>query len=185
MRDIVKIETERLVLRPLVVSDGARVARFTSDLDVSRMMTSIPHPYIRIAAEGWILIGRARAHLERDYTFGVELAGEGLIGCVGAHRRKGEAVEIGYWLGKPFWGQGFATEAVGAFVFEAQRLGPLEAGHFVDNPASGRVLEKAGFSYTGETVPTYSLARAKRAACRRLRHESSFARWQEEARACA
>ena len=74
------------------------------------------------------------------------------------------APETGYWIGRPFWGRGFATEALeGALVWAGKRWKrrALMAGHFADNPVSGRVLEKAGFLYTGETRPRFSLSRGE------------------------
>jgi RimJ/RimL family protein N-acetyltransferase len=71
--------------------------------------------------------------------------------------------EIGYWIARPYWGQGYATEAAGG-VLEVARLlghGRVSAGHFVDNPASGRVLRKLGFVPTGVTRPRMSCARGQ------------------------
>ncbi|MGE3251605.1 MAG: GNAT family N-acetyltransferase [Hyphomonadaceae bacterium] len=153
------IATERLLLRPLKLADAPRVARFTSDIDVARMVSMIPAPNPLVAAEGWILIDKARRPLKRDFVFAVERPGEGLIGVTGAHLRGTEEVEIGYWFGRPFWGQGFATEAARALASAARELGRVVAGHFIDNPASGRVLQKAGFDYTGIVEPRFSLAR--------------------------
>jgi RimJ/RimL family protein N-acetyltransferase len=153
------IETERLILRPLEFADAARIARFTSDPEVACMVGAIPLPHPRICVEGWILITKARKPLGADHVYGVELPGEGLIGCVGAHERKGGAIEVGYWFARSYWGHGYATEATRAIALAARELGPVGAGHFVDNPASGRVLEKAGFAYTGEIEQRFSIAR--------------------------
>jgi RimJ/RimL family protein N-acetyltransferase len=170
MRDVREIETQRLKLRRLRMSDAARIARFCGDPGVGRMLAMTPIPYLDAAAEGWIMINRARAPLGRDFVFAADLEGEGLIGVVGAHGRGEDGFEIGYWFGRPYWGRGFATEVLSAFVAEAAALGELRAGHFVDNPASGRVLAKAGFAYTGETAPLFSLARGESVACRRMRY---------------
>jgi RimJ/RimL family protein N-acetyltransferase len=171
MRDVIEIETKRLKLRGVRMSDAKRIARFCDDPKVGRMLAQTPLPYLEAAAEGWIMMMNARARLERDFVFAAELAGEGLIGVVGAHRRaESEDVEIGYWFGRPYWGAGFGSEAVGAFVTEARRLGPLAAGHFVDNPASGRVLEKVGFAYTGETKRMFSMGRGESVDCLRMRY---------------
>ena len=187
MRDIVTIETKRLKLRRLTLADGARVAALTSDFDVAKMTTRIPYPHFTAAAEGWILIGLARGAKSRDHVFGVELDGEGLIGCIGAHGRAGAEIEVGYWYGKPYWGRGFASEALAALMSEAVKFGPLISRHFADNPASGRVLEKAGFSYTGASERIFSLARGAAVAARPMRHEASFAAWesQQQEAACA
>jgi RimJ/RimL family protein N-acetyltransferase len=99
-----------------------------------------------------------------------EIAGEGVIGCVGAHAQKEGGFEIGYWFGRPYWGLGYGSEAVGAFVAEARRLGPLAAGHFVDNPASGRLLRKVGFEYTGEVKRMFSMGRGESVDAKRMRY---------------
>jgi RimJ/RimL family protein N-acetyltransferase len=174
MRDV--IETKRLKLRRMRMSDAPRVARFCDDPGVGRNLAMTPLPYLEAAAEGWIMITRARAPLGRDFVFAVDLAGEGLIGCIGAHKREGDAYEVGYWFGRPYWGQGFATETTRAFVAAASALGVLEAGHFIDNPASGRVLLKSGFAYTGETKPMFSLGRGESVACRRMRYAPNLER---------
>lgn len=168
MRDVIEIETERLTLRPLQLADAARLAAFTADPAVACMVTSIPHPQMPIAAEGFILIKLARAPLGREFVFAIDLPGQGLIGVIGLHRKGGEGVELGYWIGKPHWGLGYASEAAAALLDAAEGLGPIEASHFIDNPASGRVLEKAGFRYTGEVVERFSLARGQRAPVRRM-----------------
>jgi RimJ/RimL family protein N-acetyltransferase len=170
MRDVIEIETKRLKLRPVVMSDAPRIARFCDDPGVGRMLAMTPLPYLEAAAEGWIMTLNARAPLERDFVFAVDVPGEGLIGCVGAHRSEGGDVEIGYWFGRPYWGAGYGSEAVAAFVAQAKVLGPLNAGHFVDNPASGRVLKKAGFAYTGETKRMFSMGRGESVNCLRMRY---------------
>lgn len=169
MRDVIEIETIRLKLRRLRMSDAQRVATFCDDPGVGRNLAMTPLPYLPVAAEGWILINAARAARGTDFVYAVELPGEGLIGAIGAHARGHDGFEMGYWLGRPYWGQGFATEAATAFVSEAQKLGALEAGHFVDNPASGRVLSKVGFAYTGELKSMFSLGRGESVESRRMR----------------
>lgn len=169
MRDVIEIETKRLKLRPLRQSDASRVARFCGDPGVGRNLAMTPLPYLDVAAEGWIMIVNARAPQGNDFVFGVDLPGEGLIGVIGAHRKRSDAFELGYWFGRPYWGQGFATETLRGFMSQAHRLGALEAGHFVDNPASGRVLAKGGFAYTGETKEMFSLGRGETVACKCMR----------------
>ncbi len=161
------IRTERLLLRPLELSDAPRIAAFTRDWDVARMTAVIPFPQPLISVEGFLLIEQARRPLEKDHMFAVELEGEGLIGAVGAHVRgrdyQGSHVEIGYWFGRPYWGNGYATEAVAVIADYASNLGrgPVLARHHADNPASGRVLAKAGFTYSGERQLSFSLARGE------------------------
>ncbi len=169
MRDVIEIETKRLKLRHLRISDAARVARFCGDPAVATMILRAPLPYLEVAAEGWIMTLNARKPLGEDFVFAVDLAGEGLVGVIGAHRT-GDAFEVGYWYGQPYWGRGFASEALQGFLSQARALGALNAGHFVDNPASGRVLQKGGFAYTGETAELFSLARAVTVPCKRMRY---------------
>lgn len=169
MRDVLRLETDRLILRRLCLADAGRVSAFTSDPGVAHMTSSVPSPNPPIAAEGWIQILKSRAPLGEEHVFGIEARGEGLIGVIGAHRKKAGLFEIGYWLGRPFWGLGYASEAARAFTVEARSLGALEAAHFVDNPASGRVLEKAGFAYTGQVDDRFSLARGGRVLTRWMR----------------
>jgi len=194
MRD--EIKTKRLRLRQLRMSDATRVARFCGDPQVGRNLAMTPLPYLETAAEGWIMTLAARRPLRRDFVYGVDLAGEGLIGCIGAHQVSGvrrqlservaladtrhltsdTCYEVGYWFGRPYWGKGFATEALQALMRDAQALSALEAGHFVDNPASGRVLSKSGFAYTGETRPLFSMARGQCAPCKRMRFAPALER---------
>ncbi|MBL8530335.1 MAG: GNAT family N-acetyltransferase [Hyphomonadaceae bacterium] len=175
MRDVIEIQTQRLTLKPISMGDAPRIARFANDPAVARMITSAPLPYLQCAAEGWIMTLNARAPLGEDFVFGVHVAGEGLVGVIGAHKKRGGAFDVGYWVGRPYWGRGFASETLNGFVSEARGLGQLIAGHFVDNPASGRVLQKAGFVYTGETDEAYSLGRMARAPVKRMRYAPAIA----------
>ena len=166
MRDVIEIETKRLKLRGVRMSDAQRIAQLCGDPSVGRNLAMTPVPYLDVAAEGWVMITLARQG--RHFVFAVEQPGEGLIGMIGAHPRDDGGFEIGYWFGRPYWGRGFGSEAVGAFVAQARVLGPLQAGHFVDNPASGRLLEKVGFAYTGEIKPMFSLGRGESVQCKRM-----------------
>lgn len=141
------IRTARLVLRPLVHADAARIAELAGHWDVARMTSRIPYPYTLVDADNWISsIG------EGEFVRGIELDGV-LVGACGYVVDADGAAEIGYWIGKDYWGRGYATEAGRAIV--ARCLG--EAGfkrltccHFTDNPASGRVIKKLGFRLVGQ-----------------------------------
>lgn len=164
------VNTERLTLRPFVEGDAARVSDLAGDIDVSRMATAIPHPYPPEAAEGWILLQDQGRRRRADYPFAIDAGTDiGVVGAVGLHCNgtAGE-YELGYWVGKPYWGRGYATEAARAAVDWAREelaLTRLFAGHFEDNPASARVLEKVGFVPTGNACPRFSLARGRHAVC--------------------
>lgn len=166
-----ELRTDRLFLRPLALADAPRLSAITSDPAVARMVARVPCPNPMVAVEGFILIMQARAPLGTDHVFAIDLPGAGAIGCVGAHGASPDGpFEIGYYIGRDWWGRGFATEAASALTGYMQERGAthLEAGHFLDNPASGRVLEKTGFVATGEIVPRFSLGRGEEAPLRRM-----------------
>lgn len=136
------MRSERLNFRPLEASDAGRIAVLVGEWDIARMTSRIPHPYSLLDADLWIgSIGTD------EFVWGVEHDGK-LIGAVGYMKGKPAQAEIGYWIGKPWWGQGFATEATRTLVqhcFRACAFRRLTCGHFVDNPASARVIAKLGF----------------------------------------
>jgi RimJ/RimL family protein N-acetyltransferase len=94
-----------------------------------------------------------------------------MIGSCGLGRRASGAVELGYWISRAHWGRGFATEASRALIDIARALGiaRLEASHFIDNPASARVLDKLGFESTGIIAPRMNCARGEEAPARLMR----------------
>jgi 8-oxo-dGTP diphosphatase len=118
-----------------------------SDYDVARMTALVPHPYGESDAEAFITGGVAN-------RFVIERKGDGLfMGMAGIHAD--DACEFGYWLGKPFWGFGYATEAAHRLVtyaFTALDMDQLHAGWFYDNPASGHVLAKLGARHNGSAM---------------------------------
>lgn len=162
------IDTARLKLRPLCADDARRLAELASDPQVSRMTTRIPHPYGLADAEGFIAAQAANAS---GRVFAIQGEGERLIGVVGLHSEPPTPwPELGYWLGRDYWGRGYATEAARAVVDWARAGGrrALASSHFSDNPASGRVLEKTGFLYTGDRDRRLSAARGEAAELRRM-----------------
>ena len=167
---IPRIETERLALRAPAPRDIDRLASLANDFDIARMTTRMPHPYQRADAERFI----ARAQTldpAREAVFAIDWPGEGVVGVLGLHTRGPLGPEIGYWVGRPYWGQGIASEAASAAMDWAEqgwRRRVVVAGYFADNPASGRVLERAGFLLTGEVQQRHSLARGQTAATRMM-----------------
>ena len=163
-----QIQTERLLFRLPELQDAVNIARYAGDLDIAKMTTRIPHPYPQPAVELWILTTRAGYRPGGNLAMTIEHEGE-VIGGGGIFRRAPDRDwEIGYWIAKPWWGRGFATEIGRAMVDFATReygAGRIIAGHYDDNPASGRVLEKLGFSYTGDAHIEFSMARLGRANC--------------------
>lgn len=140
------------MLRPFALADAADVQRLAGDAQVSGTTLNIPHPYPDGLAEEWIA-GHAPAWAARTtVTFAVTQLGElrGAIGLV--LREKHQRAEVGYWIGRPWWGQGLATEALKAllaFAFERLQLNRVQATHLIRNPASGRVMQKAGMVLEG------------------------------------
>lgn len=94
-----------------------------------------------------------------------------VIGCIGAAAQKDGSFELGYWIGKLHWEQGFATEGVGGLIEHVRSQAPqarIAVGHMIDNPASRRVIEKLGFRPSGERT-IWSVARRQNVRC--LRYE--------------
>ncbi len=153
MKDFPRLVTARLMLRAFVPADAAEVQRLAGDPAVAEG-TLLPHPYADGIAESWIS-GRAAAHDRGEETdFAIERAYDGaLIGAIGlAFEPQLACARLGYWLGRPYWGLGYATEAAAAVVahgFETLGLERIWAPRFRDNAASGRVLEKVGLAHEG------------------------------------
>lgn len=135
------IKTERLTLRRPVSGDAPAIARLISHWDVVKWLSSAPWPY-RLSDAEWFL-GDAMSRT----AFAIEVADQ-FAGIVGLDPSDcGDGHELGYWLGKPFWGQGIMTEATQAVVADhfAHSHDPLESGYFVGNGPSQNVLAKLGF----------------------------------------
>ena len=148
-----EIETPRLRLRPWRPEDKPALLRHADNPKVARNLTNIfPSPYTEADADEWL---DARENDEAPCRlFAIVIDGEA-AGGIGIHTREdvhAKTAEIGYWLAELHWGQGYMTEALRALVpyaFATFDLHRLEAYHFGWNPASGRVLEKAGFRLEG------------------------------------
>lgn len=147
------ITTERLVLRDYTLTDAPAIERLVGAREVARNTLRIPHPYPEGEAERWIAThDEARANGNHVFAITLRVGGD-LIGTVGLHvTADHDHGEIGYWIGVPYWGHGYATEAAGAvmqFGFDALSLNRIFASHFSRNPASGRVLQKIGMQHEG------------------------------------
>ena len=160
--------TERLLLRPGWAEDAPALARAIGEEAIVRNLASAPWPYD---------LTHARAFLETErrpdgasfLIFRRTNGAPRLIGAAGLGRSPEDGIELGYWISRPHWGLGYATEAGRAIVDIARhglRLRKLSAGQFLDNPASGRVLEKLGFKPTGDVAPRYSCGRGAEAPCK-------------------
>ena len=152
--------TNRLLLRPGWAEDAPALARAIADEAIVRNLSTAPWPYGVAEAEAFLAAPRDPVLPSFLITKRTTSAPR-LIGACGFGRRPSGAVELGYWIARPYWNRGFATEAGRALIEIARtlKLPQLEASHFVDNPASGRVLEKLGFAATGLSAERFSCAR--------------------------
>lgn len=150
--------TERLFLRPAFAEDWQAIHAALAHADMVCNLATAPWPYEEADARSFA----ARPQDSVTPHFLVTLPGTGVIGSagLGCDQATGE-VQLGYWIAREHWGQGYATEAARGVLSVAQAIGHrrIVASHFLDNPASGRVLVKAGFRATGDIRPGFSLAR--------------------------
>lgn len=162
--------TARLLLRPGWAEDAPALAAAIADEAIVRNLASAPWPYGLKEAEGFLAAPR-HPGLPTFLLFARTGDAPELVGACGLGRRPSGAVELGYWIARAHWNKGYATEAALQLVEIARTLGltRLEGSHFIDNPASGRVLEKLGFVPTGLTAPRMSCARGAEATSRLLR----------------
>ncbi|MEW4448387.1 GNAT family N-acetyltransferase [Qipengyuania sp. JC766] len=157
--------TERLLLRPAWPEDWRAIFKGIAEQGIVCNLARAPWPYTEDHAREFA----ARLPADpRIPSFMVTLPGEAgsrLIGAAGLGMDDRGELQIGYWIAREHWGRGYATEAARAVVDIARALGHrrIVAGHFQDNPASGRVLQKAGFVPTGEIRPQFSAGRGAEA----------------------
>ena len=164
--------TARLLLRPGWTEDAPALAAAIGDERIVRNLATAPWPYQLGDAEAFL--AQPRDPLLPSFLIFERTDGEPrLLGACGLGRRPSGGIELGYWVARRYWGRGIATEASLALLDIARtlRLPRLQASHFLDNPASGRVLEKLGFEPIGITAPRMSCARATEAQARLFRLE--------------
>jgi RimJ/RimL family protein N-acetyltransferase len=142
--------TERLVMRPPHREDIADLAMLANNRRVAEMLARMPHPYGETEAKAFIA---ASANRERGCVYSLTLAETGaFIGGAGLNDTD-RGLELGYWIGEPHWGRGYATEAAHALVdlaFRATLIEALNVSCRVTNPGSRRVIHKCGFQYVGQ-----------------------------------
>ena len=142
------LKTKRLTLRAPCLEDAKTVAMLANDRRIAENAARIPHPYKMADAESFITAANAN---EGETLFLITLRDATVIGACGV-TTLADQPELGYWLGVPYWGKGYATEALHALIdyaFTDLAHEALQAGARVTNPASRRVLEKCGFQWTG------------------------------------
>jgi RimJ/RimL family protein N-acetyltransferase len=147
------LRTDRLLLRPFRLKDASVVQQLAGAREVADTTQNIPHPYLDGMAEAWIGSHADAWERKERVTFAITSEADGVVGAITlrltlTHRR----AELGYWVGRPFWNRGYATEAARAvlrFGFEGLGLNRIHASHLTRNPASGRVMAKAGLRFEG------------------------------------
>jgi ribosomal-protein-alanine N-acetyltransferase len=149
-----ELKTERLSLRPFRLSDADDVRRLAGDWEIADTTLNIAHPYEEGMAEEWIGTHKERFEAGSLCNWALTLRGSGeLIGAMGlVINARFDHAELGYWIGKPYWGKGYCTEAARAVIdYGFTRLGlhRIHASHFARNPASGRVMRKLGMTEEG------------------------------------
>ena len=170
------MQTDRIILRPWLDSDAEALYKYASEPEVGERAGWPPHQSVEESLE------IIRTVFQNDTTWAIELKETGeAIGAMGFMPvcelnlpvRKGEPL-VGYWVGKPYWNQGICTEALRLmldYIRKETNYSSLICSHFIDNPASGRVMEKCGFKPTGETAIDELLHTGKGRPMRVLRLE--------------
>jgi [ribosomal protein S5]-alanine N-acetyltransferase len=144
------LRTQRLTLRPLASDDAPAVQELAGAYEIALNTLHVPHPYPDGAAEAWIATHEAA--FETDQTIHFAIDDGQLAGAIGLMTKDVGIAELGYWIGLPFWRRGYATEAAAEVIrygFEDRGLQRIYATHYPRNPASGRVMQKAGMQREG------------------------------------
>jgi RimJ/RimL family protein N-acetyltransferase len=150
------ISSNRLILRPFSLNDAPLVAKLAGDKRVSMTTLNIPHPYSLSAAQEWISSLAGQDSQCESLVLAVEKKATGeLIGAVSLVNIEGNKAEIGYWIGHPYWGNGYCTQAVKSLIeFSKTSLGIeyFYAEFLATNPASGKVMTKNGMCFLGSAL---------------------------------
>ena len=152
---MMRIETERLVLKKLVQADKERLVSLIGDFRVSKTLSNVPYPYTLDDADEWLKIVD-----NEEFNLNIFLNND-LIGGVGLTPTEDDFYELGYWLGVEYWEQGYATESVSGLLNYAKSNMPCEkfkANVYKENVASAKVLEKNGFKRV-EDREVFSISR--------------------------
>ncbi|MBT8152258.1 MAG: GNAT family N-acetyltransferase [Gammaproteobacteria bacterium] len=146
------LTTSRLILRKFTSSDAQDVQELVGDPAVSSNLSDVPYPYVDGMAEQWIASHTPGWESETLACFAITYK-QRLVGAISLMDIKERQAELGYWIGKPYWGNGYCTEAVKKivlFAFQSLCIKRLYAHHLSSNPQSGKVLLKSGFQYMAE-----------------------------------
>jgi RimJ/RimL family protein N-acetyltransferase len=148
-------ETKRLLLRPFKLSDGPRVKDLAGNIAIADTTLNIPHPYKNGMAEEWISTHEAKFKAGEMVNSAIILKSiDSLIGAIGlvSINLRFKRAELGYWVAKEYWNQGYCTEAANTILeygFQKLDLNKITATHISRNPGSGKVMEKIGMKKEG------------------------------------
>lgn len=148
------LETERLILRAPRLGDARDIQRLAGAREIAATTLTLPHPYEDGMAEAFISTREEAFAKDKSASFAITRKSDGaVIGMIGLELQLNHLrAEMGYWVGLPYWRNGYCTEAAASvlrFGFEHYRLDRIYATHFGSNPASGRVMEKIGMKREG------------------------------------
>lgn len=167
------LNTDRLTLRPFKQRDAKRVQALAGDWRVAQMTVNIPQPYDAGMAENWIATLAPAFNQGDKVVYAVTRRdAEELVGSVSLTDFSGETGSLDFWMGVPYWGRGFCTEAVQSLVhygFSQLGLSAIHAHYMRNNLAAGRVLAKCGFQHKGEVMLSAHGMMRRLQQCERLR----------------
>ena len=148
------LETDRLILRPFQLSDAKETQKLAGHREIASTTLNIPHPYEDGMAESWISTHKETFDKGKGVAYAITSKDDGkLMGAISLMSiSKGHQAEMGYWVGVPFWGNGYCTEAGKVLLeygFTELGLNRIHACYLARNPSSGRVMEKIGMTYEG------------------------------------
>ncbi|PHB24531.1 GNAT family N-acetyltransferase [Bacillus pseudomycoides] len=145
--------SKRLTIRPFELDDAPRVQELAGDKEVAKTTTIIPPPYPDGWAEEWITSTHTAMDKGDSFHFAMVNEQNMLIGCIYLFiNKKHNKGELGYWLGKSYWGKGYCTEVgqvIVTYAFEELQLNRIYADAFTKNPASSKVMQKLGLKHEG------------------------------------
>ena len=166
------IETRRLLLREFSLSDAPRLTEMIAVPEIIRMLERPPWPYHLSDAKLWLRTLKGRRQSGESYAYAIDIPDEKLIGCISLEKKNSDVFGLGYWIGKDFWGQGYASEAAHALMkwaVEEMKITAITAGYFEDNLASAKLLSNLGFVATGSFCTINNPLRDKPVNCLAMR----------------
>jgi RimJ/RimL family protein N-acetyltransferase len=150
------LKSKRIVLRPYHLSDARNVQRLAGEKIIAEMTANIPHPYEHEMAEEWISKHEKWFKNREAIALAIQISETGEhIGTISITQINGRSGNLGYWVGVPYWGNGYCSEAASLIIeygFDEYGLDLVYARHLPENPASGRVMTKNGFEYKNEVL---------------------------------